>query len=603
MAYIYTNNLTGNDTTGDGSIALPYKSLMKGLAGATSGDEIRAAGGQWIPITGTATFTNGSTTVNTTTDLRSVISANDILTFEDGQFGFDKFHVRVNAISATTITLLTFWAGPTITTSAMSKPDAYHYNATTSNTGLESFNNANLQPNGRTDVKISGGWDATYTSNANGWTIYRTTSSGALFTSGAAPGMGNWKNELVIDKFMISGGAATPNGLLFSTQGGTGSSWALGEIAGVGQNIVMYNTTGVSFSFSPAVWSPKTSNSKFYLSYYGANPMGNSNVNSSYYTPSGSLPVSCDLEIWATSGTNSLTQNTGTPVPYCFSFYNEASKWNVVNQKIRTTTNNNVDGANANITQTTAQGGVSTIRNMEFFCNKPNVWPVNISSNSAAQIGGIGLTGPNAAKSGVTFSSAGGIGLIEFPLYTVESLNPCYAATLGATSGTVDLQTSLSRVSQVNLAPIQIQDSEGYKIVDIINNVYFKDDVNNWLRITGCKFSSSTGQTGGFDNTWKVAGVLSKPSTPFTVSFSLKVDSGTWDQIGVQYGPLASQIVTQSISPTSSFATYTVTVDPANYSDWGSFVSPIYIGLRSNMPNVFYEEPAPVAYIQSLSIV
>ena len=602
MSIIYTNYLTGNDTTGDGTTGAPYKTLMKALADAASGDEIKSAGGQWVPITGTATFSNGSTTVNTTTDLRSQIVVGDIITFDDGQFGFDKFHYRVVGTTATTLTLLTYWVGPTITTSGMYKLDAYHYNFTTGNTGIEQFNSADLLPNGRTDIKISGGWNADYSSNANGWTVYRQSSAqGALFGAGTAPGMGNWKNDLVIDKFMVSG-TNIAAWLLWSLSGGTGSSWAWGELAICGQFNGTYSGS-VTLAYSGGIWSPKTSNTKMYLTHYNANPMTSQYMNSTYYTPADALPDVCNMEIWTSTGQNTLTSNASQPMPYCYSLYSEASKWNIINAKIRALTNNNTEGASVNITGLNALSGVTTTENMELFCNRSNIWPLNIAANSSSQIGGIGLTGPNASNSGIVLSSAGGIGLLEFPNYTVESLNPCYAATLGATSGTVDIQTSLSRVSQINLAPIQIQDLEGYKTLDIASNVYFKDETNNWLRITGSRFSSSTGQTGGFNNNWKVAGVLNKPSTPFTVSFSLKVESGTWDQIGVQYGPLASQIVTENISPTSSFATYTITVDPANYSDWGSFVSPIYIGLRSNMPNLYYNEPAPVAYIQSLSIV
>jgi hypothetical protein len=600
MAYIYTNYLTGNDTTGDGTTGSPYKTLMKGLAGATSGDEIRSAGGQWTPITGTMTFTNGLNTVSTTTDLRSVIAAQDTLTFEDGQFGFDKFHVRVNTITATTITLFCLWTGPTITTSAVSKIDLYHYSFATSNTGIESFNNANLQPNGRTDVKISGGWNSDYSSNANGWTVYRqTTSTGALFTSGSAPGMGNWKNELVIDKFMLATSITSNQSFLWSLSGGTGSSWAFGEIAQCGQFPTFYSSN-VSTSYSGGIWSPKTSNSKWYLTAYNAAPITSQYMNSTYYTPITALPAACNMEIWASTSQTNISSSTTTPIPYCYSLYTEASLYICKNVKIRTLAQNNTAGAAATLSSI-GQNGVTTAENIELYCNRPMVYTLNIPASSSMQLGGISLTGPSGPFSGLVLSSAGGIGLTNLTT-VIETATPTYAATSGATSGTVDIQTTLSRISQVNLAPIQIQDSEGYKTIDILNNVYYKDQVNNWLRVTGSKFSSSTGQTGGFTS-WKLLGVLNKPTTPFTVSLTLKTEIGTWDQIGIQWGGQASQIITQGITPTSSFATYTISVDPSAYPEWESFVNPLYLGIRSNMPNAFYQEPCPVAYIQSLTIV
>ena len=621
MAIICTNFLTGNDTTGDGTVATPYKSILKALAGATSGDEIRAAGGQWTAITGTLTFNQNSLTVNTTTDLRAQISVNDILTFNDSDFGFDKFTIRVNAITATTITTGSAWCGSTITTSGVYKLNAYHYNTTTFGNIFEPFNSMDYMPNGRTDIVVSGGWDATYTSNANGWTAVRGTQACYLFGSNTAPGLGDWRNDLLIDKFLFCGlGGSSLIGLWV---GSTGYAPSIGvkELSfgdSSTNNVIITGTGAGTLGSGPgktlSIFSPKgASGAKFYLT--NTNTLIPSNVVNSPYYSNYLNPFSTGLtgytptdfvvdELWVTgnAAANPSVTNRQFPFTIPYSANKGSTFYKIKDYKFRSLPTSNTLGrvCNQNMFLMTGQ-----VENLQIYSYRSSVYQPYTSTItfSNLQIGGIYITGPAASTSGIIYSPAatnGNQDIIDYTSYTIESTNPIYNATAGATAG-VEENNRIAKLGQLSLSSVQIKDVEGFKTLDSSGNVYYKDPING-LRITGTKFSSSTGVTGGF-TAWKVVGVLERPTTAFTVSFSLRAESGTWDQIAVQYGPLNSQTVYQDITATSSFATYSITIDPTVIPDWNSFIFALYIGIRSNMPNLFYEEPAPVAYIQSLTIL
>ena len=73
MAIICTNNLTGSDTTGDGTPGNPYKSVQKGLSLATGTDTVKVAGGQWT-LVGTVTATVRGITLTTGADYTGSLS-------------------------------------------------------------------------------------------------------------------------------------------------------------------------------------------------------------------------------------------------------------------------------------------------------------------------------------------------------------------------------------------------------------------------------------------------------------------------------------------------------------------------------------------------
>lgn len=609
MPIICTNFLTGNDTTGDGSVSTPYKTIMKGLSLAASNDEIRVAGGQWTLVSGTVTFNSGSVTVNTTTDLRSVLAVKDILTFEDSSFGFDKFHLIILSITATTFTLRGVWPGNTITTSALYKLSTYDYDFTTVNTGIESFNNALYLPNGRTGIRVSGGWDAAYTSNANGWTAYRSTSTGGLFTGGTSPGMGDWRQNLVLDKFLIASPTTSACSFIVSFNGITGpsgSSCAIGNLAMTG--FQSRPATAASTTSIWGWWNPPGEDCNVYLTQNGT--LNYNYVNSPDYTASypdtSFIPSETNVNAWVTACSQNGIGVIQSPnyLPNAYSSKLGGAVFKMKQVHFRSIAKDAQPGNAAEYSNISTN--TTYIEDLLLYTDvMPIVYRTSLGVTGIKfgfQILNIGYTGPYAANSGVSYGINSGQTLLELPSKTIESTNPCWGSNNGATAGTIEPLTSMEYIAQSYLSQTQVKDSEGLKTVDISNNVYFKDNVNNWLRISAAKISAGIGQTGGFKS-WALLGVLDRPTTAFTVSITLKVDGGTWDQIGVLYGPLGTQLVTQPITPTSSFATYTITVDPANYANWSSFIFPLYIGIRSTMPNLLYAEPDINCYVQSLTIV
>jgi hypothetical protein len=619
MAFIHTNFLTGNDTTGDGSVALPYKTMFKALGLAASNDTIKVAGGQWTGVTGPFTFTQGTGTTTVAGDLRTTLPVNTFFTFEDGQFGFDKFHCRVNAVTysagtgLTTVTINSNWPGPTVTVGSISILNAYHYNSTSSVNGFETWNDTSIQPAGRTGITISGGWNSDYTSNDNGWTSMRSNAQCSLIN--VTSGLGSWRDNLVFDKFLFGQNNAAFSIFYTIGPGTTGPSFAVKRLAMANPSSTS-NPFVQTFTYASAtyigcgVWNPPAETMTLYSTMsVPVNFLSN-------YTNAGNYcfdaPTSCNVELWGTMGS---TNNQSVQQPFLFGSYSFSSStaiWNM-NAKLRYNPLSNLAGGTfTNSIGWSNNAAISTfLSNADFYCNKSQV----IIQNNTASFGAIqslknvGLTGAFASNSGIVF---GINGLTQIDLTaagsTIESKNPCFGSTNGGTAAfktnTVDPLCSLGKAVQMNLSFTPVNDAEGLKTLDFANNIYYKDPINNVLKITGTRISAPSGVTGGFTN-YKVLGVLSKPasSAPFTISLTAKADSGTWDQLAVQYGPQITQTIYSSVTLTGEYATYTLTIDPTAYADWSTWIFPLYIGMRSDMPNLFFEEPSPVAYVQSLTIL
>lgn len=103
----YWDYANGNDTTGDGSAANPYKTLNKASTAAGVGGEVRAAG-QAIVNVGPAQWTQDSTTV--TFDTAPNLSAGDFIRPEVTECPA----YRVLSVSGTTVTLARVYRYPTV---------------------------------------------------------------------------------------------------------------------------------------------------------------------------------------------------------------------------------------------------------------------------------------------------------------------------------------------------------------------------------------------------------------------------------------------------------------------------------------------------------
>lgn len=88
MAIVYCSWATGNDTTGTGTAANPYKTITKASTSRTAGDEVRVAKSpDPTALTGTTAWTlNGTTVTGTGTLFTSELVIGDFISAPDGQW-------------------------------------------------------------------------------------------------------------------------------------------------------------------------------------------------------------------------------------------------------------------------------------------------------------------------------------------------------------------------------------------------------------------------------------------------------------------------------------------------------------------------------------
>jgi hypothetical protein len=603
MAFIHTNNLTGNDTTGEGTTSLPYKSVYKAIRVAASGDTIKVAGGQWSSaLSGDFTFTFNSNTVTTSVSQVGTVLVDDILSFDDGQFGFDKFHLKVTAVAAGSITLATFWPGPTITTSTVKRIETYHYTQSGATpTTFETWSTTDIQPGGRTGITISGGWSTDFTTQ-NGWTVMRRTGQAitssnqapAGFTFSATGGIGAWGQDLIWDRFM----AHTTN-CLWNFGSATGNSFAMDELAIVRSVLVGLGSVPSGFG----LWQADSNTpAKLYATSPGVNTsMTFANGN---YASNTDQPDVFEIDVYGTLSWTTVNTGSSQAAGFGMATTSYDGSKNQMNLHVR---QNIWDWASGSGTyagypaSSIFAGGANGlyVKNLYYYQNAPGILYFAMG-NQTAQIENIELLGTYASKTSMYLSSRSGQFVVDLfdEAKTIDQFNPG-TGSLGTVNGTYNT-LALNQLCQTNLNVVQVKDVEGLKTLDFYNNIYFKTP-------SGLKVSSATSfsSNSSLFYVWKMIGVTSKPTTPFTVSFTLKVDAGKeaeWDTIAVQYGPNTNQIVTQALTPTSSFATYTMTIDPASYADWNKFKFPIYFGIRSKTANTYNDETMSYAYIQSVTI-
>lgn len=203
MAVYYTDNINGNDATGDGSFANPFKSIYKGSQSiSANGDEVRVMGSEFsAALPGTLTFTYNSDTITTSDDLTTffpeLVGTNDkvIITVDD-EYGYGKTVCTVVAVTSTTLKLHSLWVGES-TSFGVKRLNTQHYYATASPTSpagsagwYEDIDSTNVIL--YTDIKITGGWTAEGVQN--GMTAFvsafvsptASSASAIRFTAGGA---------------------------------------------------------------------------------------------------------------------------------------------------------------------------------------------------------------------------------------------------------------------------------------------------------------------------------------------------------------------------------------------------------------------------------
>ncbi|MDY0324800.1 MAG: NosD domain-containing protein [Candidatus Cloacimonadaceae bacterium] len=160
-AVSYVDLVSGNDTTGDGTAGNPYLTAEKAddiLTGG--GDEIRVAKSAITALSGTLTFTNGSTSITTSADLSGVLASGYLIS-KNSEGGGTEGWWHVSSVTSDTITLSAQYWGTSETTSAY-----YVIPAATDDSHWDGVKEGASKTS---RMKISGGWDLS-TETRNGYT-------------------------------------------------------------------------------------------------------------------------------------------------------------------------------------------------------------------------------------------------------------------------------------------------------------------------------------------------------------------------------------------------------------------------------------------------
>ena len=161
MAIWHTDNLLGNDSTGDGSSSLPYKTIKKALDVASNSDTIKVAGSGLTSLDVSVTIPSiaGNTSLPTSSSLVGILNAGDIITLDDTTFPDNIQLFRVILVTEGSIYLNTIVPYVSGQSYNIRKLDTVHYYTTSSNVTFEAGNsNSSID-----DVKILCGWVDNYT--------------------------------------------------------------------------------------------------------------------------------------------------------------------------------------------------------------------------------------------------------------------------------------------------------------------------------------------------------------------------------------------------------------------------------------------------------
>ena len=179
MAIWYTDNITGDDNTGDGTISTPYKTINKAVSVATSSDEIRVAGSGWTLLSGTVSASSISTNVIQTTESQvgQLIAGASLISIKDPLLGDRKLVYKVTAVTSTSFTVHTYIGLTPGINYEVEKITTNYYSTGSSNT---TFENLTAVGPTLTDLKIEGGWTSGFTAQDGITAMVYTTTSGSV---------------------------------------------------------------------------------------------------------------------------------------------------------------------------------------------------------------------------------------------------------------------------------------------------------------------------------------------------------------------------------------------------------------------------------------
>jgi len=162
--------MNGDDSTGDGSASKPYKTIQKASTGLTGDDEVRCAKSPApTALSGTLTFTDGSTSVATSVDLTGVLAAKDFVSLNSTGEHSGETWWEISSITSTTITLTTKYSGTGGTGTGyklgVTDTDAAAASSTVVQQISASGSSGHL-------LKVSGGWNLSGTPTQDGYTWF-----------------------------------------------------------------------------------------------------------------------------------------------------------------------------------------------------------------------------------------------------------------------------------------------------------------------------------------------------------------------------------------------------------------------------------------------
>ena len=264
MAIYYTDNINGNDSTGDGSWANPYKSISKASSViSANGDEIRVVGGTWTALPGTVTVAPESEFITTTDDLTSYFPAvtggtgsGMIRIINDSADYPVPSILPVFAVTSTQIDCGYYgrFQGPAQSGLTIEYLDVIHYdtygtNPVSPDGAAAYFDDLNSNLNSYTDIEISGGWTADGVQGGVTGVSSNASSDFSRYGTFLFGNIGYRNDDLFIDNFAMvhivsfltnSSTSFAPGRLYFSNC----SSFPFGT-----SNFGMWNKTGKSSYF------------------------------------------------------------------------------------------------------------------------------------------------------------------------------------------------------------------------------------------------------------------------------------------------------------------------------------------------------------------
>lgn len=566
MATIHTNYLTGNDTTGDGSASLPYKSIYKAAQVVASNDLIKVAGGQFVQLAGTVATTARATTFSTSADLTGSLAIKDIIAIDtESVDGWEKEKTlfTVTGITSTTITITgqsTYFKSGIYN---IYKLDTIHYASTITTGSLEGL----PAPLTYTNVTVSGGWNSDFTVQ-HGWTAanFGTTGSGVNADLFVLSGVIS-KDALIFDRFICANG------------GFAGSS----SSSNITVDTVTFVNTSRSFGTSNfGVWAPTT---KGYTTIITCSASATGTWNGA-----GNRPDSLRLVQWISGNTISNTLKVGT---------------------------NNTFG----------QAAGPTIRTDEAHWRSAGAG-TNINSNSPLYFSStwgdvyidylkIYLTGTdyliplfNFPTSGVLDNAYKYIGNVDTvvigsncgitPNQTIDvNTTPYYAPFLvNRTSGPLDQldwivfgqRGSVQQWYKTASTSIWGKDTEGQKVINNDGIVKYADPTQYATGTNSLRMRILP----NINNTWFNAytcATLAKPASSFTLTIKAKASKTvTVDSTRLIYGAADTQeAALAGMTLTTSWQDFTFTVDPTSYSTWNLGDD----GLMTIMLRIYSSQTAP----------